>query len=142
MKNHTIFIVDNSKLQQDMISLSVKNAFPKTFPENSNFTIHKFSNPKDALSSVAELNPAIIITEYTFDEALSIDGLELLKQVKNINPKIKVIAYTKQTDFWVATQFHLWQAADYIAKVMGSGKTLTTSVRRHINLIEAEQKND
>ncbi|MFN8268442.1 MAG: response regulator transcription factor [Chitinophagales bacterium] len=82
MKKHRIILVDDHQMLIDGLSaiLSI----------NTDIEIIKtFTNGKLLIEELANLQPDIILTDISMPE---IDGYELTKQIKKINPTIHVIA--------------------------------------------------
>lgn len=84
MKKHRIILVDDHQMLIDGLTaiLSINNDIE---------IIKTFTNGKLLIEEVSSLHPDIILTDISMPE---IDGYELTKQIKKINPSILVIALT------------------------------------------------
>ncbi|HQG38623.1 MAG TPA: response regulator transcription factor [Chitinophagales bacterium] len=82
MKKHRIILVDDHQMLIDGLTaiLSINNDIE---------IIKTFTNGKLLIEEVSSLHPDIILTDISMPE---IDGYELTKQIKKINPSILVIA--------------------------------------------------
>lgn len=82
MKKHRIILVDDHQMLIDGLTaiLSINNDIE---------IIKTFTNGKLLIEEVSSLHPDIILTDISMPE---IDGYELTKQIKKINPSIHVIA--------------------------------------------------
>ena len=82
MKKHRIILVDDHQMLIDGLTaiLSIINDIE---------IIKTFTNGKLLIEEVSSLHPDIILTDISMPE---IDGYELTKQIKKINPSILVIA--------------------------------------------------
>ena len=81
MKKHRIILVDDHQMLIDGLTaiLSINNDIE---------IIKTFTNGKLLIEEVSSLHPDIILTDISMPE---IDGYELTKQIKKINPSILVI---------------------------------------------------
>ncbi len=82
MKKHRIILVDDHQMLIDGLTaiLSINNDIE---------IIKTFTNGKLLIEEISSLQPDIILTDISMPE---IDGYELTKQIKKINPSIHVIA--------------------------------------------------
>lgn len=82
MKKHRIILVDDHQMLIDGLSAILS--------ANKDIEIVKtFTNGNLLLEALNELNPEIVLTDISMPE---IDGYELTKKIKKINPAIQVIA--------------------------------------------------
>ncbi|KJR44064.1 response regulator receiver protein [Candidatus Magnetoovum chiemensis] len=75
--------------------------------------VEVFESPKEALKRISEKDFDIVITDVRMDE---IDGIEVLEQVMNKNPKTKVIMITGYAMMELARKAMERGAFDFIAK--------------------------
>ena len=102
--NKRIFIVDD-----DLFWTSILNRMLT----NLGFTnIMKFSNGKDCIENL-HLNPGLILLDYQLED---MDGLEVLKKVKDYFPGIEVIMCTANEDLNVAVNAIKHGSFDYLLK--------------------------
>lgn len=106
----TIFIVDDDQTQcmmlQDYLS------------KYSTFEIKIFNSGEDCLQSMKNLVPQIIFLDYYFDKAgkEAMNGVEVLKEIKNVYPDVEVVMFSGQDKIEVAVNTIKYGAFDYIVK--------------------------
>lgn len=100
-----ILVVDDEQIVLDSIKRILK--------KEENYEIETALSSEEALKLIPNFNPNIILTDLMMPE---IDGLELLKKVKEINEKIFVIMITGYATINTALQALQFGAFDYIAK--------------------------
>lgn len=104
---NTIFIVDDDPTQVTMLQDHL-----------SKFTaikIHTFKSGEECLKNL-NLNPQVIFLDYNFEDAKSMNGLDVLKKIKESNPETEVVMLTGQDKIQVAVNIMKYGAFDYIAK--------------------------
>jgi len=77
------------------------------------YRVHSAANGQQALALFDELAPAIVLTDIKMP---GMDGLELLREMKQRNPDTEVIMITGHGDMDLAIQSLKHQATDYITK--------------------------
>jgi two-component system response regulator YesN len=85
------------------------------------------ANGKEALERISESRPDIIIADIKMP---IMDGLQLLQEVKKLNPPIEVILLTGHAEFEYAKQGLKWGAADYLLKAEINEKELIEALKR------------
>jgi two-component system OmpR family response regulator len=105
----TIFIVDDDPTQAMMLQ-----DYLEKFPA---FTIHTFHSGEDCIKNMG-LNPQIIFLDYNFDLAGkdAMDGIDILKEIKRLNPDTEVVMFSGQDKIEVAVNTMKYGAFDYIVK--------------------------
>lgn len=83
-----------------------------TLSLNPDYEIHSFTNGKDCLASLY-LEPDVITLDYRLPD---MKGLEVLKQIKEINEDIQFILISEQDDIDVVVTLLRHGAYDYIVK--------------------------
>jgi len=104
MKNFSILIVDDEK--------NVVNLLDKMFKKQGYYTYCAY-NGKEALDIIDRNQIDIIISDIRMPE---IDGLSLLKKVKEIDPSIEFILITAFATLETAIEALRTGARDYITK--------------------------
>ncbi len=82
----TIFVVDD---EQMLLDLAVAILQPL------GFDVWTFSDPRKALKAFPDAKPAVIVTDYAMGE---MNGLELVRECKRVNPKQKMILLSGTVD--------------------------------------------
>ena len=103
--NITIFLVDD-----DVLCLNLYQQFLKQLGYNN---VRLFDNGNDCLDSIASQQPDIIFLDYNMDE---MNGLDVLRQIKQVNPSIIVLFISGQEDIVIAVTTIQQGALDYIVK--------------------------
>lgn len=98
-----VFVVEDNVTYAEMIGFQIEQ-------KRNNVTI--FHSGEDCLSNLYK-NPDIIVLDYMLGR---MDGIEVLKQVKSINPDIQVIFLSGQDDINVGINSLKYGAFDYVIK--------------------------
>jgi DNA-binding NtrC family response regulator len=105
----TIFIVDDDHAQAEMMQ--------DYLSKYSTFNIHSFRSGEECLKKL-DLKPDIVFLDYNFDKAGygSLDGLDILKEIKSKKPHTEVVMISGQDKIEVAVNTMKYGAFDYIIK--------------------------
>lgn len=117
-----LFIVDDNKL----LAIDLKHFLHNRFGADIN--ISTFNDGKSCLEKV-DKDTHIVILDYAME---GINGLEVLKSIKEINPQTEVIMLSGNEDMAVAIQTFKSGAKDYVIKGHGSWKKVTKLVQNII----------
>jgi len=109
MKQKHIFIVDDDEMMLQMLSDHLSN--------NPLYTISTFKTGEDSIQNLSR-NPDIIILDYNLNLEIrdAANGLEILKEVKKINPGITVIMLSSQEQYGKALETIITGAMEYVVK--------------------------
>ncbi len=122
---NTIFIVDDDTTQTTML----KDHLSK-FPA---FTLHVFNTGEECLKNL-DLNPQIIFLDYNFELQNAMNGIDVLKKIKETKPEIEVVMLSGQDKIQVAVNTIKYGAFDYIVK---SESAFLRSERVIFNIIKS-----
>ena len=114
-----LFIVDDSKLQATDLKYFLHNRF------GEDINISTFNDGISCLQKI-DKDTHIVILDYTME---GINGLEVLKAIKEINPKTEVIMLSGNEDMAIAIQTFRSGAKDYVIKGQGSWKKISKLVQ-------------
>lgn len=117
-----LFIIDDEPIQNEMLKDYLQERFL--------YTIKDFETGEEALSQLS-LNPEIVVLDYhlSSDNPNAMNGVEVLKQLKDKNPEIQVIMLSGQDKIDVAVDTMKFGAFDYVVK----GESAFTRVENIIN---------
>ncbi len=102
---HTnIMVVDDEPIMRNLLTDVL---------QNEGYHVHNFSQAEDALKNVIDDKVAIIITDIKMK---GMDGMELLKRVKEINHAIDVVVMTGYASVNTAVESMKLGAVDYLTK--------------------------
>lgn len=106
-----VFIVDDNKLTD----ISLKKYFENRFGPKVNTSI--FYDGESCLEKVGH-NTHIVILDYFLngENKNAKNGIEILKAIKNINPKTEVIMFTRNEDVAVTIESFREGATDFVLK--------------------------
>jgi DNA-binding NtrC family response regulator len=103
--NITIFLVDD-----DALCLNLYQQFLKQLGYTQ---VHLYDNGNDCIEYISRHKPEIIFLDYNMD---GLNGLDVLKQIKQIDPSIVVIFISGQEEIPIAVTTIQHGALDYIVK--------------------------
>ncbi|THU40440.1 response regulator [Niastella caeni] len=123
-----IFIVDD-----DIFCLTLYEQFLR----NLGYTeIVSFNCGDECLQEIKE-EPALVIMDYNME---GMNGIEVLKKIKAINPGIMVYIISGQENSQVAKEAHKHGALDYVVKSSLSPDKMATIMQRVEQLYQPRQK--
>ncbi len=122
--NANIFLVDD-----DVLCLNLYQQFLKQLGYTN---VKLFDNGNDCLESLASQQPDIIFLDYNMDE---MNGLDVLRQIKQFNPSIIVLFISGQEDIVIAVTTIQQGALDYIVKSSLNPDKLKTIMERVESLL-------
>jgi CheY-like chemotaxis protein len=82
----TIFVVDDEPMLLDLAA---------TILQPLGFKVRTFSDPKQALAEYPAARPLVVVTDYAMGE---MNGLDLVRECKRINPRQKMILVSGTVD--------------------------------------------
>ena len=103
--NASIILVDD-----DVLCLNLYQQFLKQLGYHQ---VHLFDNGNDCLDNIVELRPQIVFLDYNMD---GLNGVEVFKQIKQIDSSIIVFFISGQEDISIAVSTIQLGAMDYIVK--------------------------
>ena len=109
MKKKTIFIVDDDQMMTQMLSDHLS--------QNPLYEISTYSTGEDCIKDLTK-DPAAIVLDYKLNtnDPGAADGLEILKQIKDIDENICVIMLSSQEQYGKALQTIVKGALEYVVK--------------------------
>jgi signal transduction histidine kinase len=102
--NDTILLVDDEKGIRKVLGISLAD---------SGFKVHTADSGQDALRIFRAVNPPIVLTDIKMPD---MDGIELLRKIKQENAETEVIMFTGQSDMDLAIQSLKYDATDFVTK--------------------------
>ncbi len=108
-KTKKIFIIDDDPTHNDMLKAYLLEKF--------NVEVLAFTNGEDALRNL-HLKPEFLILDYYLDRNNNnaLNGIDILKRIKNTNPDCYVLMLSGQDKIEVAVDTMKYGAFDYIVK--------------------------
>jgi len=119
-----IFLVDD-----DVLCLNLYKQFLKQLGYNN---VQLFDNGNDCLESLTSQQPDIIFLDYNMD---GLNGLDVLRQIKQFDPSIIVLFISGQEDILIAVKTIQQGALDYIVKSSLNPEKLKTIMERVESLL-------
>lgn len=123
-----IFVVDDDPFFGEMLRYHLQL--------NPDYEVQLFTTAKECLSKLY-LNPDIICIDFGLPD---IQGDQLFKQIKNINPNLPIIVISGQENIEVAINFLKQGAKDYIVKNEHTKELLWSSIVRIRENISLKQE--
>jgi len=117
MSNHRIMIIDDEKIVGDMAKLSL---------EQEGYVVETFLNAEPALKRLQEEKFNVVVTDYKMK---GIDGMEVLKTVKDLYPATQVIMITAFANLDAAIEALRRDVHDFFPKPVKI-KELKASIKR------------
>lgn len=124
----SVFIVDDDAFCRNLYEQHILNMGYNR--------IMLFSNGQDCLNQLTE-QPDIIFLDYRMEP---LDGLELLRKIKRVNPDIYLVIISGQEDAQIAVNALKYGAFDYIIKGDGDLQKIETVLRKIDHVIEVLQQ--
>jgi DNA-binding NtrC family response regulator len=112
-----IFIVEDDEWYNRLLVHTLKL--------NPDYAVNTFFNGKDCVAHLQE-NPDIITLDYRLPDTT---GLDVLKQIKSINPDIHVILISEQGDLETVVDLLKYGAYDYIVKTNDIKERLLNTIQ-------------
>ncbi|MEZ5046759.1 MAG: response regulator [Chitinophagaceae bacterium] len=119
-----MFIIDDDPVQTEMIK--------DYLGERYVFTLKVFADGESALTEVKNLKPEIVVLDYHLNanNPSAKNGIEILKEIKSINPSTKVVMFSAQDNINIALESMRNGAYDYVIKGETAFNKLETTVNR------------
>jgi DNA-binding NtrC family response regulator len=117
MNNHKIMVIDDEKIVGDMAKLSL---------EQEGYIVETFLNAEPALKRLQEEAFDVVVTDYKMK---GIDGMEVLKTVKDKYPMTQVIMITAFANLDAAIEALRRDVHDFFPKPVKI-KELKASIKR------------
>ena len=110
-RTYLIFLVDDDAKHLLLLKEHLNKHLPYTLD------IRTYTNGDDAMADLPA-NPDLIVLDYYFDGVGqdAVDGVEVLKKIKNKRPEIPVVMMSHQDKIEVAVTCYDYGAKDYIIK--------------------------
>lgn len=109
-----LFIVDDNKLVLADLKYYLINKF------GTGIQITTFTDGESCLKNIDKHTHIVILDYYLNGQ----NGLEVLKSIKDINPKTEVIMFTNNEDISMAIESFRMGAKDYVIKGKGSSNKI------------------
>ena len=123
-----IFVVDDDPFYLHIVAQELKQKHFKN--------LHLFNNGEDCINNLHQ-NPDVIILDYRME---SMNGLEVMKKVKSINPEVIIIFLTAQKQLKVAIDTIKEGAFDYIEKGDNAAVALSDKIFSALEILNAPKK--
>lgn len=117
MKNLKIFVVEDNEWYNKLLV--------HTLSLNPSHEVESFFSAKDCLKRLDE-SPDIVTIDYRLPDST---GEELLDKIRRINPEIKVIVISEQSEIEVAISLLKNGAVDYLVKTEDIRERLLTTIQ-------------
>jgi DNA-binding NtrC family response regulator len=117
MNSHKIMVIDDEKIVGDMAKLSL---------EQEGYVVETFLNAEPALKRLQEQKFDVVVTDYKMK---GIDGMEVLKTVKDLYPATQVIMITAFANLDAAIEALRRDVHDFFPKPVKI-KELKASIKR------------
>lgn len=117
-KYYTIFVVEDSDVYRSIIMQALEAEKETDESSSIRFNVYGFASGEECMEQV-HLKPDILIMDYFLNGngyLNNMNGLELLKKIKNIIPKLNVIVLSCQDNIQVAKEFIREGIKEYIKK--------------------------
>ena len=102
--DNTILLVDDEAGIRKVLGISL---------QDSGYDVHTAANAKAALRIFEEIAPPIVLTDIKMPD---MDGIELLRRIKKLNPDTEVIMFTGHGDMGLAIKSLKNDATDFVTK--------------------------
>jgi signal transduction histidine kinase len=120
--SYTILLIDDEPGIRNVLKITL---------EDAGFKVLLASEGDSGIKIYLDKSPQIVITDIKMP---GIDGIEVLRRIKKINPETEVIMITGHGDMDLAVKSLQYEAADFITKPIDSAE-LDRSLRKAIDRI-------
>ncbi|WP_207680733.1 ATP-binding response regulator [Desulfonema magnum] len=127
MINNKILLVDDEEGIRKVLSIVIADI---------GYEVHTAENAKEALEIFRKESPSIVLTDIKMP---GMDGITLLRKIKNENPETEVIMITGHGDMELAVKSLKYEATDFITKPIDD-TILEVSLKRSCERILTRQK--
>jgi two-component system OmpR family response regulator len=129
-KTFSVFIVDDD--QSYLAALGFRLMKENKYSETKVFC---YTSGEECLRNM-DLNPSIIILDYYLDaqNPAAMSGLQTLRKIKQINPKVPVVVLSAQGDMRIALDTYGAGAYTYIIKDKGALSSVEKILERLMQL--------
>jgi len=124
-KIQRVFIVDDQALYANILKESLQNNLVEVFT---------FTSGEECIQNM-DKNPSIILLDYQLDDGTTdqMNGIEVLKKVKEINPEVEVVMLSGHEKVEIVTNSLKAGAYDYVVK---NESTIINLKNRMSNIIK------
>ncbi len=139
---YKVFVVEDSDVYRTLIVENIsriKKANSKGLP---NYELFPFSSGEECLENL-HLKPDVVIIDYHLDGngyVKNMDGMTLLKTLKQQSPETAIIVLSCQSDTKIIKDLLRQGASDYIKKDNISQIKVSALVEKHIQIKEIRSK--
>jgi DNA-binding NarL/FixJ family response regulator len=126
-KKPRIFIVEDNKTFLQTVKLKLTSMYDKTID------IKGFTESETFLEEIKE-GVEIVIMDFYLDDQSTVEGVELLQQIKKTNPEIFVLVLTGEEDLNIAKECFELGADSYMVKSMESLDKIVKEIHYKIEL--------
>jgi len=127
MTENTILLVDDEAGIRKVLGISLAD---------SGYTVHTAENGTQALRMFKKIAPPIVLTDIKMPD---MDGIELLRRIKEENPDTEVIMFTGHGDMDLAIKSLKYEATDFVTKPINDD-VLEIALKRARERISMRQK--
>ena len=103
------------------------------------YRVHTATNGEEALRAFEKLQPPIVLTDIKMPE---MDGIALLRELKQINPETEVIMITGHGDMDLAIKSVKYEATDFVTKPINDEVLEIALQRAHERITMRHQLNE
>ncbi len=124
MKNQPakVFVVEDNLIYQNLLTYDISA---------TGFDVTAFTNGEDAIALLHQL-PDVVVLDYKLSGGMN--GMDVLKAIKSINPSIQVIILSAQSDLEVAINTLKYGAFDYVEKTDSAPTEIINIINRFISI--------
>ncbi|HET7819171.1 MAG TPA: response regulator [Bacteroidia bacterium] len=140
-KYYTIFVVEDSDVYRSIIMQELQSE-NETSKSPIHYNVYGFTSGEECIEH-AYLKPDIMIMDYLLNGngyLSNMNGLELLKRIKNIIPQLDVIVLSCQNNIKVIKDFMRAGIREYIKKEGIGQHKVKQVIREHVEKIEKKNK--
>jgi signal transduction histidine kinase len=104
VSDNTILLVDDEAGIRKVLAISL---------QDSGYEVHTAANGAEALRLFKKIEPPIVLTDIKMPD---MDGIELLRKIKQVRPDTEVIMFTGHGDMDLAIKSLKYEATDFVTK--------------------------
>lgn len=141
-RDYTIFVVEDSDIYRMVLNRFLSRMTNVDLANKPDYEIFSFASGEECLAMMEKKKPDIVVMDYFLhgNNNKSMDGLQLLKEIKKRAPKTEVLVLSQQEDVLITAELFNQGASAYIPKEPQGQNRIQNVVLETIKKLERKKK--